>query len=254
MRSLLADGSVSTDLTDDELVALYQFPYDGHRSWLRAIFISSLDGSAQGTDGASASLSSPGDRRLFSLQRSLCDVVLVGAGTARVERYRPVKPSEVDVALRRRLGLNPVPTIAVVSRSLSLDPALLGPGEAQTIVVTTEDAPTDAVRELTGAKVIRAGSGTVDVAVVLAELARLGHHRVLCEGGPTLLGQIVAADGLDDLCLTTAPLLVGGAAPRILRGPELMPAPSLRIDHLLEEDGSLFARYVVDRPPNPPAR
>ncbi len=252
MRSLLPD--VPAEVTDDELVALYQFPYDGRRPWTRAIFISSADGSAQGADGASGSLSSPGDRRVFSLQRSLCDVVLVGAGTARVEGYRPVQPSEVDAGLRRRLGLAPVPALAVVSRSLQLDPRLLEPGAAETIVVTTQDASADAVGELAGVKVIQAGFGALDIAAVLRELARLGHHRVLCEGGPTLLAQVVAARGLDDLCLTTAPLLVGGAAPRILHGPELVPAPPLRLTHLLEEGGSLFTRYLVARPGDTPAR
>jgi len=195
VRSLLPDATA--EVTDDELVALYQFPYDGRRPWTRAIFISSADGSAQGADGASASLSSPGDRRVFSLQRSLCDVVLVGAGTARVEGYRPVQPSEVAAGLRRRLGLGPVPALAVVSRSLRLDPRLLEPGAAETIVVTTQDASADAVAELAGVKVIQAGFGALDIAAVLRELARLGHHRVLCEGGPTLLAQVVAGRGLD---------------------------------------------------------
>ena len=64
---------------------------------MRAIFISSADGSAQGPDGPPPRCRTRGDRRVFELQRSLCDVVLVGAGTARVEGYRPVAPSEVDV-------------------------------------------------------------------------------------------------------------------------------------------------------------
>ncbi len=248
MRALLPEPTA--DLTDDEVVDLYRFPEDETRGWVRAIFISSVDGSAQGPDGASASLSSPGDRRVFGLQRSLCDVVLVGAGTARVEGYRPVEPSEVDIELRRRLGLADTPPIAVVTRSLTLDPALLGTAHAATLVITTDDAPVSSVSDTLGAdRLIRAGVGVVDLGTALDELSRRGHHRVLCEGGPTLLSHIVAAGRLDDLCLTTSPLLVGGERRGILQGPALDPAPRLSLAHLLEEDGSLFGRYLVDRRP-----
>lgn len=243
MRSLLSPGS--THLSDKDLAALYEFPT--HRdTWVRAIFVSSADGAAQGADQASASLSSPGDRRVFALQRSLCDVVLVGAGTARVEGYRPVQASEVDDTVRRRLGLAPVPTIAVVSRSLSLDAGLFEAAQATTIVVTTTDAPEPAAAAIgTRAHLLRAGSGDVDIAEALGELARLGHRRVLCEGGPTLLAQVVAAGRLDDLCLTLAPLLVAGDHRRIMRGPALDPSRPLSLAHLLEEEGALFARYLV---------
>ncbi|MDP9319073.1 MAG: dihydrofolate reductase family protein, partial [Actinomycetota bacterium] len=209
MRALLP--ATSADLTDEDLATLYGFPRRGRETWLRAIFISSMDGATQGADHASGSLSGTGDRRVFALQRSLCDVILVGAGTARVEGYRPVKPSEVDLSLRQRLGLAPVPAIAVVSRSLSLDPGLLESGQAVTIVVTTEDAPARAIDDIgTRAQVIRAGAGDVDIAAALDALAALGLRRMLCEGGPTLMAQLVAADRLDDLCLTMAPLLVAG--------------------------------------------
>jgi riboflavin biosynthesis pyrimidine reductase len=215
---------------------------------VRAIFIGSVDGSAQGPDGRSASLSSPGDRRVFDLQRSLCDVVLVGAGTARAEGYRPVEPDEVDVALRRRLGLADIPPIAVVSRSLAIDPDLLGPAPAPSILITTADASETAVASsLEPGRIIRAGTGDVDLAAALEELNARGFHRVLCEGGPSLLGQTVSAGRLDDLCLTTSPTMVGGGHRRIMQGASVDSPPSLRLAHLLEEDGSLFARYLVNR-------
>lgn len=66
-----------------------------------------------------------------------------------------------------------------------------------------------------------------------------------CEGGPTLLAQVVAAGRLDDLCLTLAPLLVAGDHRRIMRGPALDPSRPLSLAHLLEEEGALFARYLV---------
>lgn len=247
MRSLLS--SSSAQLAHDDLAALYEFPTLTGRQWTRAIFVSTADGAAQGADHSSGSLSSSGDREIFSLQRSLCDLILVGSGTARVEGYRPVKPSEVDAPRRASLGLAPLPPIAVVSRSLSLDPLLLAPGPAPTIVVTTEDAPDTAVSGLgKHIRVVRAGVGIVDLGAAMDQLMALGYQRVLCEGGPTLLAQLADAARLDDLCLTIAPLLVGGDRRRILSGPDLDPLRRMSLAHLLFDDDNLFARYLVDRP------
>ncbi|MGH3319192.1 MAG: dihydrofolate reductase family protein, partial [Streptosporangiaceae bacterium] len=71
-----------------------------------------------------------------------------------------------------------------------------------------------------------------------------GAGRVLCEGGPTLLTEIVAAGRLDELCLTISPLLVAGGAARILHGPAVPPAAAMRLGHALEDDGHLFLRYL----------
>lgn len=94
---------------------------------------------------------------------------------------------------------------------------------------------------------LQVGSRAVDIAQALDELARLGLQRVLCEGGPTLLAQVVAAGRLDDLCLTVAPLLLAGDRRRIMQGPDLDPPQLLTLAHLLEEEGALFARYLLDR-------
>jgi riboflavin biosynthesis pyrimidine reductase len=243
VRSLL--GTEGVEVVDDDLTNLYRFPDTEGRAWVRAIFISSADGSAQGPDQASASLSSPGDRRVFGLQRSLCDLVLVGAGTARAERYRPVQLAEVDVSVRHGLGLADTPAIAVVSRSLAIDPGLLGPGPAQTLLVTTLDAAAGVPDSVDRGRLVRAGTGVVDLAGALDELARRGYRRVLCEGGPTLLAHLLAAGRLDDLCLTIAPTMLAGDHRRIAEGPDLDPPIRLRLAHLLEEEEFLFARYLV---------
>ncbi len=67
---------------------------------------------------------------------------------------------------------------------------------------------------------------------------------MLTEGGPQLLGLLIEDDLLDELCLTIAPLLVGGAAPRIATGPGQVHTP-MRRSHLLTDDaGYLYTRYV----------
>jgi riboflavin biosynthesis pyrimidine reductase len=232
------------------LGALYAYPAAaaGAAPWLRASMVASVDGAAS-LGGRSGGLSGGADRLVFSVLRSLADVILVGAGTARAERYRPVRPGEVWAVLRE--GRAPVPPIAVVTGKLDLSddaPLLDGAAEgARTIVLTTEAAP--AARRAAVARradVVVAGRDTVSPAAAVAALAARGHRRVLVEGGPGLLGQITAAGLLDEICLTVSPVLEGGRAGRILAAPSAWPgaAPGLRLAHVLEDYGFLLCRYL----------
>lgn len=233
-------------LDHDALVGLYAYPASGGRAYVRANMVTSLDGAAQGTDGRSGTLSSPADKRVFAMLRGLADVILVGAGTARVEKYGPAEAQPAYAAHRAGLGQRPTPPIAVVSGRLSLDldgPLFEATGE-RTIVLTSAAAPRDrrdALSEM--ADVVVAGDSSVDVGLALGALAERGMWRVLCEGGPRLLGEIVVDGLLDDLCLTFAPLLRGGDAPRALNSPSA-PARGMRLAHVLEEEGTLLTRWL----------
>jgi len=216
------------------------------RTWVRANMVASVDGAAT-VKSMSGGLSGQHDRRLFHLLRGLADVILVGAGTARAEGYRPARPR--DEWARLRAGRPQSPPIAVVTQIVDLDlPGPMfteAPGDARTIVITTQAAPPDRrARAARHADVVLAGTHRVDLAVALAALADRGLRRILAEGGPYLLGQLVAAGLLDELCLTVSPLLVGGEAARVLAGSTLAPPQRLRLAHVLEADGSLFYRYV----------
>jgi len=227
-----------------DLAALYAYP--GGR-WLRANMVSSADGAAA-LDGASAGLSSGTDRQLFALLRALSDVIIVGAATARAERYKPARAQEPWRDLRA--GRPPTPPIAVVTRRLDLDPGgpliTAAPPEARTIVITTEKAPRDIRAAIEPhADVVIAGEETVDLEAAVTALAERGHRRMLTEGGPHLLAQLLEAGLLDELCLTVAPLLTGPGAGRIVAGAPSGPAAlPLTLGHVLEDDGFLFFRYL----------
>lgn len=202
---------------------------------LRANFVASLDGAAT-LQGKSAGLSSAADRALFHLLRSMADVVLVGAGTAREENYGGARSAE---------GHRP-PPIAVVSRSLQFDLSarLFTDTSVPPIVITCGAAPRALRDELSAvADVVVAGDADVDLRAALDELAARGLGRVLCEGGPHLLGAVAAAGLLDELCLTLSPMVAGGNAGRIVAGylPDVVEPMHLR--HVLEDDGHLFLRY-----------
>lgn len=239
-----------TELSSEDLAELYAYPAE--QTWVRVNFVSSVDGGAQGARNRSGDLSSSADQRLFRLLRSLADVILVGGQTARIEGYQPVLPSEVDGELRAQLGLTPTPAIAVVSRTMDLDPGLLVGGAAPTIVLTTADSAEQHADLLCDSTVVDAGRPGdpvhVDAARIVEELATLGYQRILCEGGPSMHYGLLVTGQLDELCLTITPKLVGGDPLRILTsGPFFEPPVALELRHLLTEAGDLFCRYTTVR-------
>ncbi|WP_208827795.1 pyrimidine reductase family protein [Streptomyces ficellus] len=230
----------------DRLAEAYAYPERG--PWLRANMVSSLDGAAQ-HEGRSQPISSDTDMRIFGTLRGLADVVIVGAETVRLEGYRPARAREAFAERRAAAGQGPAPAIAVVSASLDLDfaaPLFTAP-LVPTLLLTGAGAPPDRVREAeaAGARVIVAGDGPgVEPRRALAALAERGLTRLLTEGGPRLLGQLVAAGVLDELCLTVSPTLTAGEAQRIAGGPSLKVPERFALTSLLEEDGFLFTRYT----------
>jgi riboflavin biosynthesis pyrimidine reductase len=248
-----AGPPAATQEAADLLADLYAYPPDRGpgRPWVRANMIASADGAAE-VDGLTQGLGGPADRMLFQVLRSLADVILVGAGTARAEGYGPARPAALLTGLRE--GRPATPPIAVLSASLDLDPqsSLLAdaPADARTVVLTTRSAPAGRQAALARhADVIVAGDDRVSAAQAIAALAGLGHSRILTEGGPSLLAQIAADGLLDELCLTISPVLAGGQARRILAGGAAgVPAPgipeSLGLAHVLADDAYLFCRYL----------
>jgi riboflavin biosynthesis pyrimidine reductase len=85
-----------------------------------------------------------------------------------------------------------------------------------------------------------AGEERVVVTDLLDVLRARGLSRVLCEGGPLLLSQLVAADLLDELCLTLSPRLAGlqATAPG-----SVAEVRDLELQHALTRDSFLYLRY-----------
>lgn|SRR5277367_1103319 len=213
--------------------------------------ISTADGRAT-LEGRSGTLSRSADRALFHGLRSAVDAVLVGAGTVRVERYGRIIPDPARRELRRRRGLSDEPLACIVSGRVELeaDIPLLREPSARVVIITGSEASLPA--SAAHVEYIRTGpAGRCELPDAVAELGkRYGVQRVLCEGGPHLAWQLLAAGLLDELFLTIAPLLAGGEpaegeALRILAGSELVPPRQLELLGVLSSGSELFLRYGV---------
>jgi len=254
----MPDGSAETPLTllqsgreldHGDLTKLYAYPADQPGPWVRANFITSADGGAT-AEGTSGTLAGPGDKFIFNMLRELADVIVVGAGTVRIEGY---SGAHLGVAQRQRRqdgGQSEVPQIAIVTRSgrLDRDMGVFTRTEVPPLVLTCT-AAADVTRHRLAdlAEVVDCSGGdpgNVDEAALLAILKARGLGRILTEGGPSLLGSFVQRDMLDELCLTIAPYLVGGLARRIATGPGQL-LTRMRSAHVLTDDaGYLYTRYV----------
>ncbi len=231
---------------DIDVGAEYAIPED--RRWVRANMVATVDGAVADSAGLSGGISGPADRRMFSVLRSLADVIVVGASTAQAEQYRRSKRP-----------------IAILSRTLDLDLSapLLGPATEErpgpVILVapaaawdTAGPALRDHAESVGGIAQLIAGADTIDLAEALRGLHESGARHLLCEGGPSLLSAFVAQGLLDELCLTTSPLLLGGEGGRILGREPIPDQPPWALAGLYAEDDFLFARWQAPHTQNSP--
>ena len=217
---------------------------DRARPGLRANFVTSLDGAVE-VAGHSRGLSSDEDRAVFALLRQQSDAVMVGGGTLRHENYGPVR---VDAARwRSREGLPEHPVLVIVSASLDFEPGhrVFAEAPVRPVVLTHAGAPPERRDRLAPvADVISCGASVVDLSAGLTELRRRGLGQVLCEGGPRLFDALLAADLVDELCLTISPLLVGAGPERIVVGTGRPSPLTMRLAHLIMAGDMLLTRYV----------
>jgi riboflavin biosynthesis pyrimidine reductase len=256
MQSLLPEAADHVDLVEIYLRDMRATP---GRPIVRLNMVSALDGTVA-LSGRARDVSGPPDRSLFFVLRSLSDLVLVGAGTARAENYGPVKLAEEAQQVRTARGQSRLPRVAVVTNRVDFDfgsRLFSGAGPRPIVIApaSTDVGRLDRARQV--ADVIATGTDAVDLPSALGTLNSQGFHHVLCEGGPTLNESLVASSLVDELCLTLSPKIAVGDGQGLVRGwldgwpgaqrpgnarPAVANLMDLELVHVLEEDGFLFLR------------
>jgi riboflavin biosynthesis pyrimidine reductase len=176
-------------------------------NWVRANMIISQDGHFVGAGDSSRDLTGESDLNLLLLLRALSDAVLVGASTARQERYRQPKQRAEYMFLNR-----PAPRLVIVSASLDFEVTsnLFHGGQHRTLVISAgESVPSDDLLEVADVVALKSDHGFAESLV--NALAKLNILKITCEGGPTLLSQLLKGRVVDEYDLTVSPVTVGGS-------------------------------------------
>jgi riboflavin biosynthesis pyrimidine reductase len=222
-------------------------------------FVMSLDGVV--TLGSSTSAGSvisgrnQADRFLMGLLRACADAVLLGAGTLRATPGHLWTPGHIfpDEAksfaeLRAALGRKPQPRLVLLTTG-AVDPSHPAIVAGATILTSAEGAA-ELKRVLPGTcDVITAGErGEVDMVQAVAELRSRGHDVILTEGGPHVVGELVARGLLDEAFITVSPVLAGRDGEQrlgMIAGAELLPDHGVwsRLLSVRRHGDFLFTRY-----------
>lgn len=214
------------------------------RPYLVLNMVSSVDGRAA-PGGTSRGLAGSADRALFHALRAEADALLVGAGTARVERYGRVVRDPETRAARAERGLSPDALLCVVSGRLRLpaDLPLLNEPEQPLVVITSVDHELERV----AAPVHYLRARPLVLRPLLERLhAEHGVGLLLCEGGPTLNAALIEEGLVDELFLTLAARLSAGpSAPAIVAEAASGAGVGLILASVLEHGSDLLLRYEV---------
>jgi riboflavin biosynthesis pyrimidine reductase len=243
----------------ERLSALYGGDFGIVRPRLFANFVESVDGTVAlpdaGESGHIISGDNVADRFVMGLLRACADAVLIGAGTFRTasnhlwhaERIFPAAAAEFR-ALRQKLGLSPAPKLVLLTGSGEIDPH--APAMADALVITTPESVAKVRRALPGgARVVAARSSPIGLPWVLEFLRAEGHELLLTEGGPSLVGELVAQSLLDELFVTVSPRIFGrspgDARKSLIHGVDLLGTP-LELASVRRHGSHLFLRYEIE--------
>ncbi len=232
-----------------DLTSAYAWPDQG--TWVRAMMVMSLDGAITGADGRSGSISSATDRAIMKLVRRFSDAVLIGASTMRAERYSPMKANDDDVAARRSLGLDDAPVIAIVSASLDLPwelPAFSDSHRRPIVITSTACDEEAAERAEHHCELVRVPGLTENPGAIIDALEERGLHRIICEGGARLLGDLTRAGRLDEFDVAISPTFANNG--QALLHARFEVPKRLTLAHVFEDEGFLFTRYLRADPVN----
>jgi riboflavin biosynthesis pyrimidine reductase len=225
-------------------------------------FVSSLDGVVALGSGFSAGSVISGkfepDRFLMALLRACADAVVIGAGTMRATPGHLWTPAHVYpdfassfTALREKLGRAPQPRLVVLTGEGDLDanhPALQ---KGATVLTTKRGQDRIGSSLPPSCEVVVIGRGkTFHITRAFEELHEKGFQVILTEGGPHVVGELIANRLLDEAFLTLSPVLAGRGKVRrlgMVEGVELLPSTPVwsRLLSARRHSEFLFLRYAL---------
>jgi riboflavin-specific deaminase-like protein len=174
------------------------------RPWVVLKYAQTIDGRIATASGDSKWISGASERQLSHALRAACDAVLVGVGT--------VLSDDPQLTVRLVSGASPI-RIALDTQLRTPTTAKILSPETPTVLVASATAPGDrrAALEATGARIrtVPLGPGGLDVTAAFHDLAGLGVHTLLVEGGARIITSLLRARLVDRLIISVSPRVLG---------------------------------------------
>jgi len=215
-------------------------------------FAMTIDGKVSTTKLSPANFTSKQDKRRLLEIRSLGDALLVGASTVQADNMSMGLPDEDLRKARRERGQSEYPLRVVVSSSGDISTQLnIFNHQCSPIVIYSTRRMNAANQEAlkTRAELRLSEGERVHLPYLLNDLYQNYRVRTLvCEGGPRLARSLVEIGAIDELFLTVAPILFGGAeAPGLLgrAGPFLSASRIYRLESMKVLSGECYLHYLA---------
>jgi riboflavin-specific deaminase-like protein len=191
------------------------------RPFVVATFAMTVDGKVTTKNLSPVDFTSREDKLHLFRQRALADAVLLGHTSLKRDNVRLGLPTEMqETRVKRRQSRCPLRVI--VSNEGKIDHRLniFQSNVSPIIIFSTKRMPPKYQRALEKKATLHLSNANhVDLADMLQTLRNKYRVRTLaCEGGPTLFRALLEQDLIDQLNLTIAPYMFGGAKAPTLTG------------------------------------
>jgi len=191
------------------------------RPFVFATFAMTVDGKVTTKNLAPVDFTSREDKLHLFRQRALADAVLIGHTSLKRDNVRLGLPTELQEARARR-GQTRCPLRVIVSNKGRIDNRLkiFQSDVSPIIIFSTKQTPQKNQESLKKKATLHlTDADNVDLAAMLERLRReYKVRRLACEGGPTLFRALLERGLVDQLNLTIAPYMFGGAKAPTLTG------------------------------------
>jgi 2,5-diamino-6-(ribosylamino)-4(3H)-pyrimidinone 5'-phosphate reductase len=199
------------------------------RPFVVATFAMTADGKVTTRTFAPVDFTSREDKMHLFRQRALADAVLLGHTSLQRDNVRLGLPAELQEARIKR-GRTGAPLRVIISNKGKINERLkvFQSDISPIIIFSTKQMPRKTQRSLDQKATLHLSDAKfVDLGAMLETLRdRYNVRRLACEGGPTLFRSLLERGYIDQLNLTIAPYMFGGAEAPTLTGvsKEFLPA------------------------------
>jgi 2,5-diamino-6-(ribosylamino)-4(3H)-pyrimidinone 5'-phosphate reductase len=183
------------------------------------------------------------------------DAVMVGIGTVLADDPSLTIKSEECRKYRKEHGQDEHPVRIVVDSSARIDPdaSVLNKGEGKRVIAVSKRADVTKVSDLKKkSTVIVTGDEHVDLTALMSELYSMGIHRIMVEGGGTLIAGLFEAGLVHEIFTFIGNIIIGGRdAPTCSDGEGFIKDasfPRLTLQEARRFDQGILLHWIVENP------